>query len=241
MALRERVKWLLFPGMNLHARLRRRVLPAYFGRNHLVLDAGCGNGMLSYEAYRRGSRVIGVSIKAKEVEGCRRLFNEFLRIPEDRLSFRVHNLYEVEKIGPAFDEIVCSEVLEHIQRDADVCRSFWNMLKPGGVLHLCAPNAEHPDNVHGDLDRDEDGGHVRPGYTLASYKALLEPIGFRIDASAGVGGPIREFFNRRMIVRQAGGHPWIAAGLFGLALLLVWFDPAKPSVPYSIYVRAVKG
>src|SRR5262245_29249806 len=101
MSMRERVKWSLFPGLNLHARLRWKELPRRFGtarpgESRLVLDAGCGNGMLSYRAYERGNRVVGVSIEAEKVARCRRLFNEHLQIPVERLDFRVHNLYDIE-------------------------------------------------------------------------------------------------------------------------------------------------
>src|SRR5262245_58079026 len=128
--LRDKVKWLLFPGINLHARLRFRVIPRFFGRpmgndERTVLDAGCGNGMLSYQSFRKGNRVIGISIKEGEVKRNKRLFNEVHGIPEERLQFRVHNLYDVASIGMEFDEIICTEVLEHIERDQDVCRAFF--------------------------------------------------------------------------------------------------------------------
>ena len=37
------------------------------------------------------------------------------------------------------------------------------------------------------FDNSEDGGHVRDGYTLESYRKLLEPAGFRIEKSFGIG------------------------------------------------------
>ena len=243
--LRERLKWLLFPGLNLHARLRYKVLPKYFfraapGQDRLVLDAGCGNGMLSYQSCLLGNRVIGVSIKKNEAERDRRLFNEFLGIDEAHLSFQVRNLYEIESLRFTFDEIICSEVLEHIVRDADVCRSFWKILKPGGSLHLCCPNADHPDNRRTPLDKHERGGHVRPGYTMETYRALLGPIGFTIVESLGIGGPVRQGFNRHIRETQEVLGPASGFPIFLAALPFLWLDSAEPKVPYSIYVRAVK-
>lgn len=243
MVARETIKWLLFPGTNLHGRLRRRVLPPFFNscpRNQTrrVLDAGCGNGMLSYASYRLGNHVVGISIKEKEVEGCRRLFNRFLGIPEERLSFRNWNIYRLAELG-VFDEIICSEVLEHLERDDEVCRLFWSALKPGGILHLCCPNAEHPHNRVHELDRNEAGGHVRSGYTLEAYKALLEPVGFQVSDSRGLGGPIRQAFNKRIIQAEQLWWP-LGFPIMLLALPFVWLDPNEPSVPYSLYVRAVK-
>lgn len=244
MMLRERIKWWLFPGLNLHARLRNQVLPSYFGQpsngnERLVLDAGCGNGMLSYQAYRKGNRVVGVSIK-DEVVRNRKLFNGLHGIPKEKLAFESVNLYEIESLGLKFDEIICSEVLEHIRGDRQVCSAFFNVLKPGGVLHLCCPNAEHPDHVNYPLDPDETGGHVRPGYTYESYKALLEPIGFQVSPPVGLGGPIRQACNKRITnIQDVGGG---YAGLLLFMGLAPWagLDGDTPSVPYSLYVRATR-
>lgn len=243
--IRERVKWLLFPGLNLHARLRYRLLPTHFGRAATdgpldVLDAGCGNGMLAWQSCRRGNRVLGVSIKEGEVQRNRRLFNGYRRIPEDRLSFRVRNLYDLAQLGRDFDEIICSEVLEHLKDDGAVARGFYDVLRPGGVLHLCCPNADHPDNRDHPLDPDERGGHVRPGYTEDSYRALLEPLGFRMSTPIGLGGPVRQWWNRKIttVQERMGLIPGLA--LFALAVPFLWLGRGEPTVPYSLYVQARK-
>lgn len=242
--LRQRVKWLLFPGVNLHARLRNQVIPRHFGcprngEDRVVLDAGCGNGMLSHQAHLKGNRVIGVSIK-EEVTRNRELFNTYHGIPEDRLSFRHLNLYDIEAINEKFDEIICCEVMEHIKGDEQVCRAFFKILKPGGVLHLCCPNAEHPDHVNYPLDPAETGGHVRTGYTFQSYKALLEPIGFELSPPLGLGGPLRQACNRPITKAHSfGGLPLAIATFVAFAPWSLLDSPA-PKVPYSLYVRATK-
>lgn len=245
--LKMGLKWKLFPGANLHARARYLTLPAYFGESsqrsaRSVLDAGSGNGMLAYQAWRKGNRVIGVSVKASEVAGCRALFNEYLKIPEEELAFQQCNLYSLDIAPDFFDEVVCSETLEHLLEDEEVCRSFWRGLKPGGVLHLCAPNAEHPYNASFPLDVNERGGHVRPGYTEESYRQLLEPLGFEVEQIIGLGGPIRQAFNRR--IKEIQSRFGVVAGLpmFFLALLVLPFEhrDVNPIVPFSIYVKARK-
>ena len=243
--LRERLKWQLFPGINFHARLRYRRLPEYFrgplnGEARLVLDAGCGNGMHSYQSYLKGNRVVGVSIKEREIARNRKLFNGYLGIPGERLEFRVHNLYDVRSLGLKFDEIICTEVLEHIGRDADVCCSFFDILKPGGVLHLCCPNADHADHRAHHLDERESGGHVRAGYTEQTYRALLEPFGFEVSKPLGLGGAVRQACNKRVTQAQHIGR--LPLGLLTFAALAPFaaFDTSRPRVPYSLYVRAVK-
>lgn len=241
---RHRLKWLLFPGVNLHARLRNEAIPRYFGRprngeDRFVLDAGCGNGMLSHQAYLKGNRVVGVSIK-DEVRRNRELFNTYHDIPEDRLSFRHVNLYGIESMNERFDEIICCEVLEHIKGDDEVCRAFFKILKPGGMLHLCCPNAEHPDHANYPLDPDETGGHVRTGYTFQSYQALLEPIGFELSPPVGLGGPVRQACNKPITkAHLIGGLPLAVATFMVLAPLSL-LDSQTPKLPYSLYVRATK-
>lgn len=242
---RELIKWQLFPGLNLHARLRFQKLPEYFGGpadsdERWVLDAGCGNGMLSYKSCLKGNRVIGVSLKAGEVTRNKKLFNGFLGIPENRLTFLVHNLYDIESLGKKFDEIICTEVLEHIEHDEEVCRKFYAILNPGGLLHLCCPNAAHQDHQEHNLDRTESGGHVRAGYTIESYRQLLEPIGFDVSEPVGLGGPVRQFCNKRITNAQYVGRLPLGLVTFVALAPMAAFDTATPSLPYSLYVIAKK-
>src|SRR5262252_4160590 len=140
------VKRALFPGLDLHTRCRYRFLPRFFRAGPIdTLDAGCGNGALAYAAYRLGNRVLGVSIRSDEVQRNRDYFGNLLSDCE-RLQFRQMNLYDLPNIGSTFDQIVCTETLEHITRDAEVVASFAEVLRPGGILHLCCPFSLHPSN-----------------------------------------------------------------------------------------------
>lgn len=246
-SVRSWLYWRLFPGMNLHARLRYQGLPQYFvnggiGNGSEVLDAGSGNGMLSYQSCRLGGRTLGISIKESEVRKARRLFNEYIGTPEEHLRFEEGNLYQLDFSENYFDAIICAEVLEHLRGDRDVCAEFWRILKPGGVAHICAPNAEHPYNRTFPLDHNERGGHVRPGYTERSYRELLEPLGYQVEQVVGLGGPIRQAFNRRIKETQARFGVVAGLPLFLLALIVLPFDrrDVNPPVPFSIYVKARK-
>ena len=170
--LRLRAKRLLFPGLDLNTRCRYRFPPRFFRSGPIdTLDAGCGNGALSYAAYKLGNRVLGVTNDPNEVRKARALFSA-IGADSNRLSFEVCNLYDLPQLGHKFNQIICSETLEHIKRDDVVIRYFYDILHPGGVLHLCAPFARHPAHNLGRVDGPEDGGHVRDGYTLESYHAL---------------------------------------------------------------------
>jgi SAM-dependent methyltransferase len=244
LAMRDRIRlWgkrLLFPGLDLHTRCRYRLLPKFFRAGAMdTLDAGCGNGALSYAAYCRGNRVLGVTMEPSQVRKDNEYFS-FLGTDPDRLKFQVCNLYDSLKINRTFDQIICSETLEHITRDKLVVQYFYDMLRVGGVLHLCCPNSEHPGNK-GQVCIDESvGWHVRDGYTMETYRSLVEPVGFQIVKSAGFGSPILVKLTN---VIQSVWNRWglaVALPLFFLTWPLQLLDRQDPPVPWSLYVQCVK-
>jgi SAM-dependent methyltransferase len=234
------VKRALFPGLDLHTRCRYRYLPRLFRPGPIdTLDAGCGNGALAYAAYRLGNRVLGVSVRSDEIVRNQEYFGSLVSNC-DRLRFRQMNLYDLPGIGLTFDQIVCTETLEHITRDAEVVASFAEVLRPGGVLHLCAPFSMHPSNNLGRVDEPENGGHVRDGYTLETYQSLLDRAGLEIVACGGLGSPLLVDLDRRLS-RLRGRYGDVAAlPLFLAWLPLSWLDRPNPKVPLSLYVVATR-
>lgn len=232
-----RAKWLLFPGLDLHTRCRYRFLPRFFRAGPLeTLDAGCGNGAL---AYALGNRVLAISYNPDEIARARALFTE-LHIPPARLEFTTQDLYDLPRLGRTFDQIICSETLEHLADDALIVAHLYDALRPGGVLHLCCPNAQHPLHCLGRTRALEDGGHVRDGYTLESYRRLLEPAGFTITRTAGLGsaGLTRLDQSVRYLRNRCGdlvAVPWFLA-----IWPFQWLDALDPPIPFSWYVQAVK-
>ena len=237
----EFIRYLWMPGSDIFTRRRMALEYHWMNGPRDVLDAGFGNGWFAYRAHQTGARVLAVSNQAALVAKARRLYNDFLNVPEKELRFDNMDLYDVSRINRSFHEIVCYETLEHIEDDRAVCISFYRLLRPGGALHLCCPNADHPRWRGEELDANESGGHVRPGYTLQSYEELLEPIGFNIVAHAKIGGPVLVFIQESI---QAKLRPLLGeAGSFAACLVsypLIKMDPDDHKTPFSIYVKAVK-
>jgi SAM-dependent methyltransferase len=235
------IKWMIFPGLDLHTRSRYRLLPQFFLKGRAkTLDAGCGNGALAYAAYRRGNDVLGVTNDAAQVQRAKALFYSFGADPQ-RMKFEILNLCDLDKLKIKFDQIICSETLEHIRDDKKIISSFFGLLNEGGVLHLCCPNADHPSHRLGRVDAPEDGGHVRDGYTLESYRNLLEPAGFSIDTGFGIGSSVLEILDRPARALRHRFGDWAAFPFFILCYHCIsLFDGFNPAMPFSIYVRAVK-
>lgn len=231
-------KRVLFPGLDLHTRCRYRRLRRFLRAGDLdTLDVGFGNGALMYAAYRRGNRVLGITVNPREIASTESFFRH-LDLPSDRVGLKQLNVYDLRSLGQTFDQIICTETLEHIARDADVVRMFADLLRPGGRLLLCAPFALHPAHALGRAAGPEDGGHVRDGYTLEAYRRLLEPTDLRILEVFGLGSPLLcRLDDVVRSVRHRLGDLW-AAPLFLLALPLTSLDYPNPQVPFSLGVLA---
>ena len=238
--LKNIFRWCLMPGIDHMTRRRVRLCKYWAREKRDVLDAGFGNGWVSYLAYRSGARVLGVNMAQDQVQKAKNFYNGWRNIPTEQLEFLRLNLYDLDGLTSSFDEIICYETLEHIKDDLEVCKEFYRLLKLGGVLHLCCPFAEHPRWKKESLDYKEKGGHVRAGYTLESYRALLEPLGFEIMETEGMGGRLltKIVLMTQLIQSYLGNLCALPVALLGIPF--VWFDPVNAHNPYCLYVKAVK-
>jgi SAM-dependent methyltransferase len=234
------VRSLVYPGLDLHTRNRASLCRYWKTGPRDVLDAGSGNGYFSWLAYKSGARVLAVNMERAQVEKSEAFLIGYLKADPARLTFEQRNLYDLNKVTQTFDEIICYETLEHIRDDAFVVSQFYRVLRPGGLLHVCCPYRLHPRHLAEKLDMHETGGHVRAGYTEEDYRQLLEPAGFRIERTVGIGSKSVYVVDKvlRAIRNRAGDA--VALPLLPLGLLAVSVARMNPPVPFSIYVQAVK-
>ena len=223
MSLSQFLRQRIYPGLDLHTRNRASLIRFWKIGERVVLDAGSGNGYFSWLAYRTGARVVAMNFEASQVAKAKQFLIDYRKADPARLQFEQFNLYDLPVEQRSFDEIICFEVLEHLQDDASVVKQFYRILRPGGVLHVCCPNREHPRHQAEILDTQEKGGHVRAGYTEKDYRALLEPLGFRVEAVAGIGPYPLYYADKvlRAIRNRVGDIPALPFFLF--ALPVVWF------------------
>ncbi|HEY6763821.1 MAG TPA: methyltransferase domain-containing protein [Candidatus Sulfotelmatobacter sp.] len=239
-ALRNRIRNILYPGLDLHTRNRASLSCFWQIGPRDVLDAGSGNGYFSWLAYQTGARVVALNYEQEQVEKARDFLIGHRRADPARLQFEQCNLYCLNNETRTFDEVICFEVLEHLLRDREVVTEFYRILRPGGVLHLCCPHRLHPRHQAEVLDERESGGHVRAGYTEDEYRKLLEPIGFHVDFVVGIGTPAVYHADRILRVIRNRIGDWAALPLLPIALPAVWFATPNPRTPFSLYVKAVK-
>jgi len=238
--LQKLLRSALYPGLDLHTHNRASLCQFWKNGDRDVLDAGSGNGYFSWLAYKSGAKVVALNFESGQVIKAKEFLLDYRKADPERLRFEQFNLYDLPKETRKFDEIICYEVLEHIRRDEDVLQEFFRILRPGGVLHLCCPNRMHPRHQAEELDINETGGHVRPGYTEDDYRQMLEPLGFSIDRIVGIG-PSAVYIADEILrkIRNRVGDLF-ALPFFPFMLPLVYFARLDPQLPFSLYVRAVK-
>jgi 2-polyprenyl-3-methyl-5-hydroxy-6-metoxy-1,4-benzoquinol methylase len=103
-----------------------------------ALDAGSGFGVYSILMAEAGYDVVGVDINEEEIRQAKQW--SAARRVQDRIEFRVGDLERMNDGSDAFDLIVCSEVLEHLDQPTLGARNLYRLLKPGGVAIISMPN-----------------------------------------------------------------------------------------------------
>jgi SAM-dependent methyltransferase len=141
----------------------------------LVLDLGCGLGRHAYEALRRGASVVACDLGVDELRQVR------------AVAGVMHDAGDVGPTGPgvgtvvletvngdarrlpfangAFDRVIASEVMEHIDDDDTAMAELTRVLRPGGTIAVTIPSL-FPEKVCWSLSEDyhapkATGGHVR--------------------------------------------------------------------------------
>jgi SAM-dependent methyltransferase len=148
---------------------------------HRVIDLGCGTGRHVLELAKGPGDIIGADISAHDLRVGRYLLEIMRRRGEVRA--RVHWLRTAGERLPfadaAFDRVICTETLEHVDDDAVLARELHRVLKPGGILAVSVPD-EYSERVFWKLSknyRTHAGGHVRV-YARPRIVALLREAGF---------------------------------------------------------------
>ena len=156
----------------------------------LVLDAGAGFGRHAFEAARCGARVVALDYAHDELVGTRATFGGMIdagEIPADRFVAVLRaDATRLPFADGAFDRVITSEVLEHIQDDVGAIAEFQRVLRPGGAIAVTVPSW-FPEKVNWMLSDEyyapkAPGGHVRI-YSATELKAKLRSAGLAVTGS----------------------------------------------------------
>lgn len=150
-----------------------------------VLDLGSGNGRHTFEALRRGARVIAADLddaSLKDVKAIAAAMELEGQAPAGAsCGCAVSDALALPFADGSFDRVIACEVLEHIERDELAMDEIARVCKPGGGIVVSVPRAV-PEAICWMLSREyhsNEGGHVRI-YRRRQISRRLSQAGFRI-------------------------------------------------------------
>jgi ubiquinone biosynthesis O-methyltransferase len=109
-------------------------------RNSMILDAGCGAGIVTREVAKRGHQVIGVDYSYDMIEKANSICNTDGNL---RVKFSQVDVESLPFKDSSFDTIVCLGVITYLECVEKTLREFSRILRPGGVLILSSLNKAH--------------------------------------------------------------------------------------------------
>jgi trans-aconitate methyltransferase len=181
-ALLEEGLALMAPARRLRLALADRTLSRCYGGQPIrLLDAGCGDGLLSMTLARRHPEwtLVGVDLHEGILAGARaRAEGKGL----GNVSFQAADLLQSLPVS-GFDAVVALECLSEIPDDAGALRTMAGALAPGGLLAVQVPDRDWRPVLPGSASTWRE--QVRQGYSREDLAALLRDAGLEPVEMAG--------------------------------------------------------
>jgi ubiquinone/menaquinone biosynthesis C-methylase UbiE len=147
---------------------RRNILKKFLsakndGKQHSILDAGCGTGS-TIQFLNDYGVTYGVDVSSVATAFCRK---------RGLKNIKTGDVSKLPYDDNFFDIVSCMDVLEHIEDENKAVKELYRVLKPGGELILTVPGLPFIFSEH-----DKAQGHFRR-YSRNDVRELLESNGFR--------------------------------------------------------------
>jgi len=163
-----------------------------------VLDAGAGEA--AYESLFAHCRYVACDLAVGDTTWNYRNLDTINRL--EKLPFR----------DGAFDAVLCTQVLEHMEWPRECVAEFHRVLRPGGTFHVTVPMAQAEHQVPFDFFR----------YTSHGLRSILAGAGFRemrIEPFGGLATRLAYELPRLLALFPPGGLRSGRPSLRGIALI----------------------
>ena len=181
------------------------LLDAFAVEGKRVLDAGTGVGVGALALLRKGAAsIVSVSIRPSDMEQARKQIPE---LRDGRVEFRCANLSDLSAVSNGeFDFCLADHLLSAVDaltpgEHASVVSEIYRVLRPGGTLAAVDTNTadtigqSEPLIELAELWRTitlKRGDHEYGSYSPQWVSALLEGVGFSVDAPLWLGSEPRD-------------------------------------------------
>jgi SAM-dependent methyltransferase len=150
-----------------------------------ILDAGCGSGRHSWEICRLADcTAYSLDIEEEDLRRTRYVFKSMDERGESNGKWEAikGDIMDLPFRDACFDEVICSEVLEHVLDDQQGVRELVRVLKKGGIMAVSVPTYL-TEVVYWRLSKDysHPGGHIRK-FKFRQITDLLEKNNLSIYA-----------------------------------------------------------
>lgn len=95
-----------------------------------ILDVGCGGGLLCEPLARLGAQVTGIDASPEAIEVARQHAQE----QDLSITYHLGSIEQLAKQEAAFDILIASEIIEHVDNVPLFIESCHRLTKPGGLL-----------------------------------------------------------------------------------------------------------
>jgi len=199
----------------------------WIGKQRLVLDIGCGEGLFAERLVDEGNRVDGIDIL--EEPKHKNLMGKYLRTDIDQGLGHALTTFA----GCRYDRILLRDVLEHVRNSFQLLTDCHQLLDPQGLLLVSVPNIANITVrltlLFGRFDYTDRGildkTHLK-FFTRKSARQMLEHAGYEIVTEAVTIMPIERLLgvtaNNYLIVTIRtiiGFFTKLMPGLFGYQIL----------------------
>jgi 2-polyprenyl-3-methyl-5-hydroxy-6-metoxy-1,4-benzoquinol methylase len=116
---------------------RVKMLSKHLGPGMSVLELGCGTGYFTRELARSGADIVAIDVSPELLEIARS------NCSAPNVRYEIQNAYRLSYPDAAFDSVVGSSVLHHLEVEAAL-REIYRVLKPGGTIYFTEPNMLNP-------------------------------------------------------------------------------------------------
>lgn len=167
------------------ARIRNRmVLDILKSKKEIgtIIDIGGGIGLTGFYLNQFGYKYLCIDQSKYKIKIAHKLLRES-RLKN--VNFLLGDIYAKLRVKGKFDCALSMEVLEHVEKPAEMIARMAKFIKPNGVIILSFPSIHHINSLSQGYF-----GHVRVGYSPRDIKKFASELNLKVERVESFGNSL---------------------------------------------------